>query len=148
MPGERLLSAPFCLTSTLSILNPHNQWLSPVALAIFLLPTPHSHCHYPHSDSITHYLNYCNSLFRGCSVSNPSLRSFYNQLVGLFSQWTAVIIRFPGLKNINDSLCLESSSKPLNRFSIISPLCVLPDFVIHPPLHNPHTTLTLLFAIP
>ena len=146
MPVKHLLSAPFCLTSTLSILNPHNQWLSPVALAIFLLPTPHSHCHYPNSDS--HYLNYCNSLFRGCSVSNPSLRSFYNQLVGLFSQWTAVIIRFPGLKNINDSLFLESSSKPLNRFSIISSLCVLPDFVIHPPLHNLHTTLTLLFAIP
>lgn len=107
---------------------------------------PPSHCHYPNSDS--HYLNYCNSLFRGCSVSNPSLRSFYNQLVGLFSQWTAVIIRFPGLKNINDSLFLDSSSKPLNRFSIISSLCVLQDFVIHPPLHNPHTTLTLLFAIP
>ena len=40
MSVEHLLSAPFCLTSTLSILNPHNQWLSPVALAIFLLPTP------------------------------------------------------------------------------------------------------------
>ena len=146
MSVEHLLSASFCLTSTLSILNPHNQWLSPVALAIFLLPTPHSHCHYPNPDS--HYLNYCNSLIRSCSVSSPSLRSFYNQLVGLFSQWTAVIIPFPGLKNINDSLCLESNSKPLNRFSIISPLCVLPDLVIHPPLCNPHTTLTLLFAIP
>lgn len=102
MPVERLLSAPFCLASTHIHSQPSQSVAESCCSSNIPFAYPHSHCHYPNSDS--HYLNYGNSLFRGCSVSNPSLRSFYNQLVGLFSQWTAVIIPFPGLKNINDSL--------------------------------------------
>lgn len=61
----------------------------------------------------TSFLNYCNCLISDCSASNLSpLTSFYIWPVESFFQSTAVLIPFPGLKNINSFLMPADKSRP------------------------------------
>lgn len=111
------LSAPFSLTSIISIRNPHS--ISGQVLLIQQCSSCLSHI--PTAITlvlifITSFLNYCNCLLSDRSAPSLSpLTLFYNQLVESFSQSTALIIPFPGLENISGSLMPADKSRPLQK---------------------------------
>lgn len=83
---------------------------------------------------ITSFWNYCNCLSSNHSASSLCLlRSLYSQLVESFSPSTALIIPFPGLKNINGSLI--PASQILHHLPIMC-LCKL---LLYFPLDTFHT---------